>query len=478
MSSFDDEDVEAEDIPLNMVALNAEAGRPLLATYTIEYGDQLQFTEALLDYLRGGQSNPEVVFDEGDFWRWDGLRWRVIDRMDVQRTLLHASEWAQWDTGPIRINRATINSVLELAEIEAGSGRAGFFAGAAAGVSFLNGFAVVSGDGVRLIGNHPELKARHVHRYDFDPDAECPRFHAFLDGLFEPDEDSEEKKRLLAQFIGVCLVGEATAYQRALMLSGSGSNGKSTLVNIIEAMFPPGSMSAVSPQEMSSQESVSGLVGALLNLVSDIPIRDLKDTGGFKQIVTGDAVAGRRLYENSFRFRPKAGHIFSCNTLPTADDMTHGFFRRWIVLTFNREFRPEEQVPPSELVPALLEEMPGIMAWALRGASEVMAAKRFFIPASSEEALGEWRQTGDQVQAFLDDCTIRIQSFPDPARFPLYAKQLYKLYEQWAKDCGVGRLSQQKLLRRVRDDHKVHTRRTGQGVEYALEKKPSFEMDK
>lgn len=468
---FDDFSDFEGTIALGQVANNLESNRPPSSTWTIINGDQFQFALALLGYLQGGEHNPPIVFDEGEFWRWNGTVWSKIDRMDVQRTLLHASEWACWDNGPIRINRATINSVLELAEVEAGAGARGFFADAQAGIAFRNGFAMVDEDGPHMTSNVHELRARHLHPYDFDVEAECPRWEAFLDGLFDGDRDAEEKKLVLQQFVGACLVGVATQYQRALMLVGSGSNGKSTLVNVIEALFPEGSVSAVSPQEMSSDRHVPALVGSLLNLVSDIPIRDLKETGGFKQVISGDAVAARPVYENPFRFRPRAGHIFSCNTLPLADDMTHGFFRRWIVLTFNREFRPEEQVPHSELIPSLLEELPGIMAWALRGAADLMKARRFFIPSSSQAAMEDWRQVGDQVLSFLDEAVVRIPDWPNPEYVSLTATQVYELYVEWATKAGMGRLSRPKLLRRVRDDHKVPSRRMASGIEYGLARK-------
>ena len=72
-----------------------------------------------------------------------------------------------------------------------------------------------------LIPHAPEHRARFAYPFDYTPDSRCPKLDAFLEQLFADVVDTFERDmriNLLQEFIGACLVGEATRYQRYLIL--------------------------------------------------------------------------------------------------------------------------------------------------------------------------------------------------------------------------------------------------------------------
>src|SRR5262249_41354018 len=123
----------------------------------------------------------------------------------------------------------------------------GFFADAPPGLVFTNGFLSVSAESARLMPHSPEHRGTVGLSMPYDTTAQPRRFEGFLREVFKPDtkDDADAKIELIQQFVGACLVGVATQFQAALVLVGSGANGKSVLIKIVQALFPPGSITAI-----------------------------------------------------------------------------------------------------------------------------------------------------------------------------------------------------------------------------------------
>ena len=97
--------------------------------------------------------------------------------------------------------------------------------------------------------------------------------------------------------------------------------------------------------------AVSRLVGKLANVCPDLPSSDLVGTSMFKALTGGDRVTAEYKYRDSFDFEPFARLIFSANSLPRSGDMSSAFYRRWIVVPFERTFEEGTRghVPSKEL---------------------------------------------------------------------------------------------------------------------------------
>jgi P4 family phage/plasmid primase-like protien len=424
-------------------------------------GNHRSAAEAVLEHMRADGALP-VVFTEEDFWRFEGACWRVVPYSEVEKSVASMADWAVWtethmnrQTGewhevrkPIKMSSTLLRSVVSLMKVLAST--ESFFDHAAHGISFENGFVRVDpeGGGITLEPHAPEQLARVVMPMRWDPEAPYGKWEQFLDDVFEPDEDREDKKRFLAQFLGACLTGYATTFNRAVMLTGRGANGKSILCDMVAELFPKDSVVAVSPHDMSREVKVARLATAKLNLVSDIPTGDLRDAGSFKQITSGDPVEARRLYQNPFSFRPKAGHLFSCNSLPQSSDHTAGFYRRWVVLKFSRQFLGRNARPRDVLERELMSELPGIMRWALEGAVDLMKERMYLIPPSHEKEIKEWQISADQVASFIDERCVRLSQ---PTQYAIPARKLYEGYAAWAKENGHRVMSNSNFGRRVVD---------------------------
>jgi phage/plasmid-associated DNA primase len=76
----------------------------------------------------------------------------------------------------------------------------------------------------------------------------------------------------------------------------------------------------------------------MVNTFADLKAEKLAMTGMFKTLVSGDTVRAQRKYGHPFSFRNYAKLIFSANKIPDSDDKTHAYYRRWLILTFEKVF--------------------------------------------------------------------------------------------------------------------------------------------
>lgn len=415
---------------------------PINGVLEFENGDHVELGHRLNDELR---KRGEIVCDEIGVSRYEestGI-WRVIEESERSKVVqsFHLSE-VSTDTKPLRLRASDISGACKLANDQIA--KPGFFASAPRGVSFANGFLAVEGRSLILRPHSPANGVRFGYDFDYGNAPGCPIWADFLESVFRDDEDRDDKISLLAEFCGAALLGMATRYQRCVVLIGGGANGKSVFGNTIASCFPPGSVTAIPPQDWAQEYRRAMLPAILLNTVNELPEADILDSEAFKAIVDGSNIMARRIREAPFMFSPRAGHVFAVNNLPGTNDQSDGFWRRYIAITFNRTFSPDEQ--DNDLTEKLKSERAGIIEWMIDGARRLLEQGKLTVPASSGAALGEWRKQADTVSAFLEEETIRSKSDYDTTQ----ASKLYEAFAEWCKRNGHKAPSSTKFGRRMR----------------------------
>jgi putative DNA primase/helicase len=68
----------------------------------------------------------------------------------------------------------------------------------------------------------------------------------------------------------------------------------------------------------------------------DLKASKLSSTG--KTLVSGDSVTGQPKYGQPFIFRNLAKLVFSANRIPDSDDTSYAYYKRWLILTFEKTF--------------------------------------------------------------------------------------------------------------------------------------------
>jgi len=134
----------------------------------------------------------------------------------------------------------------------------------------------------------------------------------------------------------------------------------------------------------------------------------------------------------------------AANELPGVRDLSRGFWRRWVVLGFNRSFTAEGVKPDRGIVQALRAERGAAVSWAIDAVPGLLARGDYLIPESSKRLIDDWQKGADQVSAFIDEaCTIDESARTD-------STAIYAAYRSWAAENGFGVLNHHKFGRRLK----------------------------
>ena len=279
-------------------------------------------------------------------------------------------------------------------------------------------------------GEHTQHSPTHYSTIQlpikFDPNADCPSFMKFLEQTFKGDE---ELVNFTAQMMGYLLTAETKA-EKAFLLLGSGSNGKSTLIKVITALVGKANTCNVPITELGNSFARYSLLGKLVCACTE----NEKDgsnavksfgTGVFKALVSGDDVDIEIKNGARFSITPTVKFLFAFNTLPTTKDSTHGFFRKIVIIPFNNIV--DEDMKNPELPEELKCELDGIFNFALRGLNELRKNKyKFPVPAAVKRELAKYKST---VNSLIDYVKDNIEVCPDSK---VKNKDLYEDYCIWA----------------------------------------------
>jgi P4 family phage/plasmid primase-like protien len=238
---------------------------------------------------------------------------------------------------------------------------------------------------------------------DYDPTAECPAWEEFVAATFPSDAQE------LAYEIPALLMTPETSIQKAVLLTGEGANGKSTYLAAVEAFVGRENCVALSLQKIETDRfAASRLVGKLANICPDLPSDHLTSTSTFKAITGGDRITAEYKFRDSFDLLPFTRLVFSANHPPRSGDASHAFYRRWLVVPFNRTFEVDEQILRSVLDARLSDprELSGVLNRALVALREIRERGGFAEPQSVKDALAEFQQTTDPLTVWLERNTI------------------------------------------------------------------------
>mgnify|MGYP000609006306 FL=1 len=416
------------------------------APQPFERGDHVELADVTLHALG---PNP-VTHDCGEFYRYTphlGI-WELLPGPEVRTTIASFAGSPIYEgkkgPAPLKIGASTVKGTETIMRDRLQSRRDRVkFADARSGVVFANGFATVQGGRVTLEEHSPLNCARHAFPFDYDPNAPTPMLSEFFDGIFQDCSEDERADRvaLIQEFVGVCLIGEATKYERCLILYATGGNGKSEILRIMRGLFPPEAITTIAPQRWGDQFRTVLLVGKLANFVDELPESEIMSGESFKAIVTGNPIDIDVKHMTPFTFTPTAGHILCTNSPIATADHTEGFWRRPLVLPLTHNFEGDAGRKHRAGQEVLEAEHAAIVAWALAGAARRQSQADYTIPGQSREIAREWRDESDVVRAF---------ALAQPKAEDVRASEMYERYKDWAKRCGYGQMSINKFGRRIK----------------------------
>jgi putative DNA primase/helicase len=260
----------------------------------------------------------------------------------------------------------------------------------------------------------------------YDPSARAPRWEQFLDEVFGGDSEIIE---YVQRAVGYSLTGD-TREQCFFLLCGTGANGKTTFLETIVRLLGTHAATAafsaflVQHNQGSPRNDLAALCGARFVKAAEAGHKATLDEAILKLLTGEDTISVRFLFREAFEYRPQFKIFLATNHKPAIWETSEAIWRRIKLIEFNRQFAgPRADVALRKKLEA---ELPGILAWAVRGC---LSWQKFGLrePHGISRATLGYRQESDQIGRFFKD---RCHLQPD-SQTP--AKQLYDDYVLW---CG------------------------------------------
>jgi P4 family phage/plasmid primase-like protien len=246
----------------------------------------------------------------------------------------------------------------------------------------------------------PEFGFRSILPYAYKEGEVCPKFDKFLQDVSCGDPDIV---RLLWEYMGYAISGDDYWVHKALILYGTGSNGKSTFNKVLKALVGKGYYSSLNLNAIQNEQKRALLEGKLFNLGDENNAGSLLDSDTFKSLVSGDEYDVKRIYLEPYTLTNTTKMIFNCNSLPVTRDKSHGFYRRLLFVVFNARFDDDAPTTDKRIEHKLYTELPGILIKAAKAYKDLLARGHFLVPKSSEELFDEYVDVNDDFQGWIDE---------------------------------------------------------------------------
>jgi len=302
--------------------------------------------------------------------------------------------------------------------------------------------------------------------FEYNPEAIAPRFEAYLNKVL-PDK---ERQNLLAEFLGYVFIrhgSNSLKEEKALVLYGTGSNGKSVLFEVVNALIGGDNVSSYSLQELTNENGYyrAKIANKLVNYASEI--NGKLEASIFKQLVSGEPVTARLPYGHPFTLYDYAKLIFNCNELPKDVEHTNAYFRRFIIIPFDVTIPQHEQ--DKELHSKIIDcELSGVFNWVLQGLDRLLSQKGFSECDAAKRAVEQYRIESDSVQMFL----LEFEYSPSiNGETPL--KELFAEYRSYCADNGFKSCSNKTFSDRIKGNG-FYTERKNYGNVVFAQRKSSF----
>jgi putative DNA primase/helicase len=294
------------------------------------------------------------------------------------------------------------------------------------------------GDTIKLREHRKEDFLTYILPFDYVPNATASKFETYISEVL-PDIES---KNVLQEFCGYIFT-KNLKFEKCMVLYGSGANGKSVFVDIINALLGRQNITNYSLANLNIEHNRAMIRDALVNWGYEINGKVESDT--FKNLISNEPIQARLLYGNSFMMSGYAKLAFNANSLPKEVEHNEAYFRRFLIIPFDTTV-PTDKRNPNLAKEIINDELSGIFSWIVEGLKRLLAQGNFSECQKAKDALDTYKKESDSVEMFIDDKNYhpdKTQSYKKPV------KSAFVEYREFAHDNGFRPLNINNFSKRL-----------------------------
>ncbi len=310
-------------------------------------------------------------------------------------------------------------------------------------IAFKNGIYNIADD--NFIPFSPEIIITNKINWDYNPHAYSEITDNTLDKIACNDENI---RALLEEAAGFCFF-RRNELGKAFILTGTGSNGKSTYLNMLKYMLGKQNISSLDLKKLGDRFSTVMLFGKLANIGDDISDEFIMDASIFKKIVTGETIDAEQKGQPKFEFEPYAKLFFSANNVPRMGKGrdSSSILRRLVIIPFDAKFNSDDPDFNPHIGDVLKsqESMEYLIQLGLKGLKRIIKTKKFSSSEKVQKELEEYEESNNPILGFIREVELddefKIENEP--------TKDVYKRYQEYCLSNNLQPMSNIEFSKQV-----------------------------
>jgi len=397
-----------------------------------EFSDDSLALEFVAQYGAGLRWSPGMgwMHDTGTHW----VRDEHLIRFDLARKTARAT--AHQATGTVRkaiTSARTVNSILFLAQSDPDIvvpsmqwDNDPMMLNTPAGLVDLR-------TGETLRRNRGQYLTQ-LARVSMDDAMQIPVWTRFVAQVFA---DNAEMIEFAQRMAGYCLTGDRRE-QKLFFAHGQGSNGKSTMLDILMWIMGTYALKLPTTVLMSSKNErhpteLAQLQGKRLAVSNELEEGSFWAEARIKELTGDETLTARFMRQDNFTFTMTHKHLIAGNHKPRLKGGDPAMARRMVLMPFGQKFEGSAKDP--RLPEKLKAEAPGIMAWAVHGAVK-WHADGLAIPGAVETASRDYMAEHDDIGMWMEECCETM------SHLRARSSDLYASFRRWKQSRGEHEPSQ------------------------------------
>ena len=322
----------------------------------------------------------------------------------------------------------------------------------------LNLFNVRNGtinlETLQLQPHNPDDLITNYSNTEYIQGAKSALWEKFLNDILVTESGYTDKDLVsfVQKMYGYTLTGNPELERMFILYGATTRNGKGTLTASILNVFGtyqrtmlPTTLQARATDSAKASEDIARLATCRLVSCSETPQGMIFDAALLKTLTGNDIMTARRLFENSFEFKPKFSIFMNTNHLPKVIDTTIFDSDRVNIIPFNRHFSADERDETLKAKLAADESKTAILNWLIEGLQKYRS-ESLKLPMNVSIATRMYEKNNDKLMTFLDETYLPAKE----GEYKLTLTACYEDYKQWCDSCGYSAEGRNKFADKLR----------------------------
>lgn len=279
--------------------------------------------------------------------------------------------------------------------------------------------------------------------WDYNPNA----YDELTDKTLDRISCNDSQIRMLLEEMTGYTMFRRNELGKAFILTGTGSNGKSTFLNMLKTMLGRRNVSVLDLKKLNDRFSTVMMYGKLANIGDDISEEFVTDAADFKKIVTGETIDAEQKGQPKFEFEPYVKLLFSANNIPRIGKGrdSHAILRRLIIVPFNAKFSSKDP----DYVPFIgdklqtQESIEYFIQLGIKALKRVLIERKFTESEQVQRELEEFEENNNPILGFFKD-TDKDEIENEPTN------QVYQKYQEYCLANSLQPLSNGEFSKQVK----------------------------